>query len=24
LRQAQFDQAWQTSISDPDVRSFLL
>lgn len=24
LRQAQFDQAWQTSITAPDVRSFLL
>ncbi|MBS7660495.1 histone acetyltransferase HPA2 [Pseudomonas lalucatii] len=24
LRQAQFDQAWETSISDPDLRSFLL
>ncbi|MEX6503731.1 histone acetyltransferase HPA2 [Pseudomonas zhanjiangensis] len=24
LRQTQFDQAWQTSISDPDLRSFLL
>ncbi|MFZ3207104.1 MAG: histone acetyltransferase HPA2 [Pseudomonas sp.] len=24
LRQAQFDQAWQTSIAAPDVRSFLL
>ncbi len=24
LRQVQFDQAWQTSISDPDLRSFLL
>lgn len=24
LRQAQFDQAWQTSITDPDIRSFLL
>ncbi|MNY69687.1 hypothetical protein D3C86_2076600 [compost metagenome] len=23
-RQAQFDQAWQTSITAPDVRSFLL
>lgn len=24
LRQRQFDQAWQASITDPDVRSFLL
>ena len=24
LRQAQFDQAWETSITDPDLRSFLL
>ncbi|MCY1286028.1 hypothetical protein D9M68_414530 [compost metagenome] len=24
LRQAQFDQAWDTSITDPDLRSFLL
>lgn len=24
LRQAQFDQAWQTSITSPDLRSFLL
>lgn len=24
LRQAQFDQAWQTSITDPDIRNFLL
>lgn len=24
LRQAQFDQAWQTSLTDPDLRSFLL
>lgn len=24
LRQAQFDQAWATSITDPDLRSFLL
>lgn len=24
LRQRQFDQAWETSISDPDLRSFLL
>lgn len=24
LRQAQFDQAWNTSILDPDLRSFLL
>ncbi|WP_439858660.1 histone acetyltransferase HPA2 [Pseudomonas sp. MBLB4136] len=24
LRQAQFDQAWETSVTDPDLRSFLL
>ncbi|BCD88336.1 hypothetical protein PSm6_47430 [Pseudomonas solani] len=24
LRQAQFDQAWEQSVSDPDLRSFLL
>lgn len=24
LRQNQFDQAWQTSLTDPDLRSFLL
>lgn len=24
LRQAQFNQAWETSITDPDLRSFLL
>jgi hypothetical protein len=24
LRQAQFDQAWETGITDPDLRSFLL
>ena len=24
LRQAQFDQAWETSLTDPDLRSFLL
>jgi len=24
LRQAQFDQAWDTSVTDPDLRSFLL